>query len=181
MTEEKQTAFPVLGGERVRDGGSEVRLPIGEAASLPSRRRGKAMCAEPSPACTVARGERGQRMRYVVGFVLVCLSFALPQTASAGGLAIGMSEREVVALLGPPDAVRLERNGVVCLTYEQQQHRVFSRLFGERTQVIALKDNHLVDDDTVRTRDIRFHCSHVAGRWDPPMREPLISCTLHCR
>ena len=120
-------------------------------------------------------------MRHVAGLVLVCLSLVLAQAAIAGDLAIGMSERDVVALLGPPDAVRLERNGVVCLTYEPQQHRVWSRLFGERTQVLALKDNHLVDDDTVRTREVRFHCSHVASRWDPPMREPLISCTLHCR
>ena len=120
-------------------------------------------------------------MRQVAGLVLVCLSLVLAQAAIAGDLAIGMSERDVVALLGPPDAVRLERNGVVCLTYEPQQHRVWSRLFGERTQVLALKDNHLVDDDTVRTREVRFHCSRVASRWDPPMREPLISCTLHCR
>ena len=119
-------------------------------------------------------------MRQVVGLLIVCLSLAMPQASSAGDLPIGMSEREVVALLGPPDAVRLERNGVVCLTYEQQQHRVWLRLFGERTQVVALKDNHLVDNDTVRTREVRFHCSYIAGRWDPPMREPLISCTARC-
>ena len=119
-------------------------------------------------------------MRQVIGLFVVCLGLALPQSSSAGDLPMGMSEREVVARLGPPDAVRLERNGVVCLTYEQQQHRVWLRLFGERTLVIALKDNHLVDDDTVRTREVRFHCSHVAGRWDPPMREPLISCAARC-
>ena len=120
-------------------------------------------------------------MRRVAGILIFCLSLALPQSTNAGDLPMGISEREVVALLGPPDAVRLERNGVVCLTYEQQQYRVWLRLFGERTQVIALKDNHLVDDDTVRTREVRFHCSYIAGRWDPPMREPPISCTLHCR
>ena len=119
-------------------------------------------------------------MRQVVGLLIVCLSLAMPQASSAGDLPIGMSEREVIALLGPPDAVRLERNGVVCLTYEQPQHRVWLRLFGERTQVVALKDNHLVDADTVRTRDVRFHCSYIAGRWDLPMREPLISCAARC-
>jgi hypothetical protein len=175
MMDENQTALSR--GEQVRDGGIGDKA-IADRRALSRHATGKRGWS--FPACMVAPGERGSLMRQVVGLFVVCLGLALPQSSSAGDLPMGMSEREVVARLGPPDAVRLERNGVVCLTYEQQQHRVWLRLFGERTLVIALKDNHLVDDDTVRTREVRFHCSHVAARWDPPMREPLISCAGRC-
>jgi hypothetical protein len=161
--------------------GSEARVPIGFAARR-KKRSAIAACAGALPACALVHRDGVRRTRRVAGlFVLcICLSLALPQASGAGDLALGMSRRGVVALLGPPDAVRLERNGVVCLTYDVHRRWLWLRLFGERTEVVALKDDHLVDDDTVRTRDVRFHCSDVAGRWDPPMRPPLVTCD-HCQ
>ena len=109
----------------------------------------------------------GRWMRRIANIVVICLSLALPQSASASDLTPGMSEREVLAVLGPPDAVRLERNAVVCLTYDAHENRLWSLAFGQRIRVIALKENRLVDDDGVRPGSVRHHCSRIAGRWDP--------------
>ena len=121
-------------------------------------------------------------MRRGIESLLLAVSVGLPVAAGAGNLgalAPGMSEAEVVRLMGPPDAVRLERNGVVCLTYAMQEHRMLSRLFGQRTAVVALKENRLVTCETVRSQSIRFHCSHIAGRWAPPMAAFPV-CDDHC-
>jgi hypothetical protein len=90
--------------------------------------------------------------------------------AQAGELAIGMSQRQVVMVLGPPIGTHIERNAVVCLTYEAGSWGRWAHVFGERIRVIAFQEGRLVDDTIVRPVGIRFHCSHVAGRWDPPMR-----------
>jgi hypothetical protein len=90
--------------------------------------------------------------------------------AQAGEVVLGMPQREVVLALGPPSGVRLERNGVECLTYESDRWRWLAHLVGERTRVIVFKEGRLVDDRLVRSIDIRFFCSRVAGNWDPPMR-----------
>jgi hypothetical protein len=116
-------------------------------------------------------------MRSRTACLALILSVGLPACAYAGNpgdLVPGMSEAQVVELVGPPDAVRLERNGVVCLTYGSREHVVLARLFGKRTGVVALKDNRLVNYETIHTGNIRFHCSHVAAKWDPPMGPPLV-------
>ena len=106
--------------------------------------------------------------REIAACLAAALSVAVPCDAGAGDLAPGMTEHEVGEVLGPPDAVRLERNGVVCLTYAVHEHRVLARLFGSRAHVVSLKENRLVNDETVRTQAI--NCSDVAARWDPPIR-----------
>ena len=115
--------------------------------------------------------------RMEIGAALaIALVFALAWTvgpwtagAQAGELAPGMSQGEVVLVLGPPTGLRLERNAVICLTYEAGEPWR-ARVFGERTRVLAFREGRLVDDALVRSIDIRFHCSRVAGQWDPPMR-----------
>jgi len=89
--------------------------------------------------------------------------------ARAGELVLGMSQREVVFALGPPIGVHLERNAVVCLAYEAGSPWRWAHLFGERTRIIAFREDRLMDDAIVRSVRIRFHCSRVAGQWDPPM------------
>ena len=118
---------------------------------------------------TASTAAERSKMCGFAGLVVVCLSVALPQYASAGDLTLGMSEREVLGVMGPPDAVRLERNAVVCLTYALRERGVLSRAFGQSAHVVALKENRLVDYDTVRPEAIRLYCSRVAGRWDPSM------------
>jgi hypothetical protein len=93
--------------------------------------------------------------------------------AHAGEVVPGMTRRDVVLVLGPPAAVRLERNAIVCLTYPTGA-LWRSRLLGERTRVIALKEGRVIDDAVVRSERIRFHCSRVAGQWDPPMRTDVL-------
>jgi hypothetical protein len=110
----------------------------------------------------------------LTSLVAMHLMIGLPFVASAGDLALGMSQSEVVGAMGPPSAVRLERNGVVCLTYELPEQRFWSHLFGGRTMVAALKENRLVDCATIRSERVRSHCSGIAGRWDPPRRPPLV-------
>jgi hypothetical protein len=111
---------------------------------------------------------------HIRGLLAFWLSVAAAVSAVAGNLAPGMSRGDVVKLIGRPDAVRLERNGVVCLTYELHQRRFWSHLLGARTRIIALKENRFFDDTTIRSERVRFHCSRMAGRFDPPMRGPLI-------
>lgn len=74
------------------------------------------------------------------GLVVVFLGIALPHCASAGELAQGMPKREVLGVLGPPDAVRIERNAVVCLTYSLHERAVWSRVFGKRVHVVAQRE-----------------------------------------
>jgi hypothetical protein len=109
--------------------------------------------------------------------VVLCLGIVTPVRAGANTLrdiVDGMSKSEVLRVMGSPDAVRLERNGVVCLTYEGHEHGLWSRLFGQRTHLLALKDDRLVDDATIRSENVRAHCSQIAARWDRPMRRPQI-------
>jgi hypothetical protein len=108
------------------------------------------------------------------GVLVFAWSIGAALGAVAGDLEPGMSQADVVAVIGRPDAVRLERNGVVCLTYEPHERRIWSHVLGARTRVIALKANRFVDDATIRSERVRFHCSRVAERWDPPWRGPLI-------
>jgi hypothetical protein len=108
------------------------------------------------------------------GVLALALSVGVSVAAAAGDLAPGMSGAAVVAVIGQPDAVRLERNGVVCLTYALDGHRLWTRLFGTRTRIVALKEDHFFEEAVVRSERVRFYCSSVAGRWDPPMREPLV-------
>jgi hypothetical protein len=113
----------------------------------------------------------------VAAAVAACWLLGQPVVASAGELGdleLGMTREEVVARLGPPDAVRLERNGVVCFTYELNEPRLLSHIFHARTGLVALKENRLVHQDVVRTGATRFACSHIAQQWDPPSRAPLI-------
>lgn len=113
----------------------------------------------------------------ITSFVVLSLSVGLPLYASAGNLGEltpGMSEREVMQVMGRPDAIRLERNGVVCLTYGPREHAVLARIFGQRAGVIAFKENRLVNYETVHTAALCFHCSDMAAKWDPPMRPPLV-------
>jgi hypothetical protein len=114
-------------------------------------------------------------MRWQVTVLLaVAACAATAFCATAGELAPGMSRADVVQLIGPPDAVRLERNGVVCLSYALNGRGLFERAFGARTRIVALKENRFFDDAVVRSDSVRFHCSRLAGRWDPPMRAPLV-------
>ena len=108
------------------------------------------------------------------GVLALALSVAVSCSAAADPLAFGMSRADVVAVVGPPDAVRLERNGVVCLTYALDGHRLLSHILGARTRIIALKEDRFLDEAIVRSERVRFYCSAVAGRWDPPMRGPLV-------
>jgi hypothetical protein len=83
-----------------------------------------------------------------------------------------MSEGAVVRAIGPPDAVRFERNGVVCFTYDLHEHRLWSHVFGRRTQIIALKENGLVDRDIIRTESVRYSdaalCAGASPAWPAP-------------
>jgi hypothetical protein len=113
-------------------------------------------------------------MRWHITVLLaVATGIASAFCAAAGELAPGMSRADVVRLIGPPDAERLERNGVVCLSYALNGRGVIDRVLGARTRIVALKENHFFDDAVVRSDSVRFHCSHLAGRWDPPLRAPL--------
>jgi hypothetical protein len=110
------------------------------------------------------------RWGIAAGIVAHILGVLNADLARAGEVAMGMSQREVVMVLGPPIGAHLERNAVVCLTYEPGRMWRWAHVFGERTRVIAFQQDQLVDDEIVRSVRIRFHCSRVAGRWDPPMR-----------
>jgi len=119
----------------------------------------------------------GEEMRSAITSLVLVLCVGLPACAYAGNpgdLVPGMSQAQVVEVVGQPDAVRLERNGVVCLSYGLREHVVLARLFGTRTGVVALKDNRLVNYETIHAGDIRFHCSHIAAKWDPPMGPPVV-------
>ena len=116
-------------------------------------------------------------MRLKTTIVLVlCLSPVMPIYAGADGpreMVPGMTKNEIMRMMGPPDAVRLERNSVVCLTYDKPEPRLWSRLFGDRTKLIALKSNKLIEEATIRSESVRFYCSWIAARWDRPMSHPL--------
>ena len=105
--------------------------------------------------------------RITISLVVLGLGIGQPLHAEAGtltDLAPGMCQAEVVHVVGPPDAVRLERNGVVCLTYGSREHAALAPIFGQRTGVIVFKENRLVNYETVRTAALRFHWSDMTLR-----------------
>ena len=117
----------------------------------------------------------GAGMRWqITAQLAVCIGIGSAFCAAAGDLAPGMSRADVVGVIGPPDAVRVERNGVVCLSYALVGRGLFDRVLGARTRIVALKENRFFDDAVVRSDSVRFHCSRLAGQWDPPMRAPLV-------
>lgn len=83
----------------------------------------------------------------------------------------GLPRQRVEERLGPPTAIRLERNRVVCWVYALERDRHLKRL-------IVLRHDHVLEDATVRTEHERFHCAQAAERWDHQRKKPLV-CDSH--
>lgn len=105
-------------------------------------------------------------MRLARVFLAITCMDACAYAAYASELPYGLPRVEVERQLGPPYAVHLERNGVICLTYPSEP----APIRRARIRVVALKESRLIQDDVVAPDRIRFHCSKAAGRWDPPPR-----------
>jgi hypothetical protein len=83
--------------------------------------------------------------------------------AQAGEVVLAMSQREVVLALGPPTGVHIERNAVVCLAYGTGWPWRWAHVLGERTRIIAFREDRLIDDAIVRSVRIRFIAPTLRG------------------
>jgi hypothetical protein len=93
--------------------------------------------------------------------------------AGAEQLAPGMTEREVAGIMGPPNSVRLERNGVQCLAYQPYERRFTNLIFLRDTLIVAFRLGHLTTVDSVYASEIDSHCSQIAAAWDLPPQHPV--------
>jgi len=102
--------------------------------------------------------------------MVAIMSAAAISSAHAGEeqLAPGMTERDVVAIMGPPTFERLERNGVQCLAYQPSDRRVTNLIFLRDTLVVAFRLGRLATTESVYASDIDRRCSQIAAAWDPP-------------
>ena len=87
-------------------------------------------------------------------------------------LQLGMTPREVEKTIGPPDVVRLERNGVRCFGYQPHPQRLPNVLLVREALLIAFRANRLVEHLDVYPYDIDLRCSQIAGEWDCPLPAP---------
>jgi hypothetical protein len=114
-------------------------------------------------------------MRRICRLVAAVMSVASISCAHAGAeqLAPGMTERDVVGIMGPPNIVRLERNGVQCLVYQPYDRRFTNLIFLRDTLIVAFRLGHLATVDSVYASEIDRQCSQIAAAWDLPPQHPV--------
>jgi hypothetical protein len=114
-------------------------------------------------------------MRRICCLVASVMSVVSISCAHAGAeqLAPGMTERDAVGIMGPPNIVRLERNGVQCLVYQPYERRFTNLIFLRDTLIVAFRLGHLATVDSVYASEIDNHCSQIAAAWDLPPQHPV--------
>ena len=70
-----------------------------------------------------------RRICCLMAAVLSGVSISCAHADGAGELLPGMTEHDVVGIMGPPTSVRLERNGVQCLVYRPSERRATNLIF----------------------------------------------------
>ena len=98
-------------------------------------------------------------MRRICCLMAAVMSVVSISCAHAGAeqLAPGMTEREVAVIMGPPNIVRLERNGVQCLAYQPYERRFTNLIFLRDTLIVAFRLGHLATVDSVYASEIDSH------------------------
>jgi hypothetical protein len=111
---------------------------------------------------------------YVCCLMVAIMGMAFIACAHAGEeqLAPGMTERDVAGIMGPPNFVRLERNGVQCLVYQPSERRFTNLIFIRDALIVAFRLGHLATVDSVYASEIDSHCSQIAAAWDLPPQHP---------
>jgi hypothetical protein len=118
-------------------------------------------------------------MRWHICFLIAATMWIAPiANASAGAdgserLALGMTGREVALIMGQPNVVTLERNGVVCLVYQRYESRFAALVFVRDALIVALRHGALVANEPARSSEIGAHCSRIASAWDPSPGHPI--------
>jgi hypothetical protein len=109
-------------------------------------------------------GQRTMRAQIYAITVAAILAASPTQAAprSGQGIALGMTESQVVRAMGRPAAIRLERNAVVCFGYPPDERGLLDRL-----QVLSFRSGILVSIDNSRSGLDRY-CSRAAAAWDLP-------------
>ena len=111
-------------------------------------------------------------MRIICGLLagfLASISFA---SAGDEQLVPGMTEQEVVAIMGPPTSARLERNGTQCLVYRPSGKRITNLIFLRDVLIAAFRLGHLAAVETVYASDAEIRCSQIAADFDRPLEHP---------
>ena len=110
-----------------------------------------------------------------IGCLMAAMSVVSISSAHAGEeqLAPGMTERDVVGIMGPPNTVQLERNGVQCLSYQPYERRFTNLIFLRDTLIVAFRLGHLATVESVYASEVDSHCSQIAAAWDLPPQHPV--------
>jgi hypothetical protein len=120
----------------------------------------------------ILRGTAMQR-RFICLIAAVFSTTAIALANDEYRLQLGMTPREVEKTIGPPDVVRLERNGVRCFGYQPHPQRLPNVLLVRETLLIAFRANRLVEHIDVYPYDIDLQCSQIASEWDLPPSNPI--------
>ena len=110
-----------------------------------------------------------------IGCLMAAISVVSISCVHAGEeqLAPGMTERDVVGIMGPPNTVQLERNGVQCLAYQPHERRFTNLIFLRDTLIVAFRLGHLATVESVYASEVDSHCSQIAAAWDLPPQHPV--------
>ena len=106
---------------------------------------------------------------------MLMLAWGSARADNSEQLMPGMTEREVVRMMGPASVVKLERNGVLCFAYEPYERRHTNFIFVRDALIVAFHAGILVSTESARSSDIDHRCSQIAAGWDSP-EEHAITC-----
>ena len=121
---------------------------------------------------------RRRREIWRLGALVVMIASSTWASARADNfdqLRPGMTERQVVSIMGPASDVRPERNGVVCFAYVPYEERHSNNfIFVRDALIIVFQGGVLVSTEFVRSTNIDIRCSQIAGTWGAPDEHPIL-------
>lgn len=108
---------------------------------------------------------------FVAAIIAMAVAASVARAGDEGGtIHLGMTRAQVIAVLGRPDQMLLERSRVRCLAYRTREHdpRFPKPLAPRDGFVVALRGGRVIGTASPLYSEITQGCADLAARYDRP-------------